>query len=155
MFEYFPGHYSWNLGLLMAAQLGGEMTEIDQACRPLLELAQRPNAKDDPEAQAAWIERWSTLAGKVEELARRDEQRATHSRPGRNTCAQASIGSRPSVWRAMRRSKSSPCIARCWTASAAACACVMSRSSSSIFLTRAQVCPRCFTAHRAKGESPQ
>jgi dienelactone hydrolase len=73
MFEYFPGHYSWNLGLLMAAQLGGEMTEIDQACRPLLELAQRPNAKDDPEAQAAWIERWSTLAGKVEELARRDE----------------------------------------------------------------------------------
>jgi dienelactone hydrolase len=73
MFEYFPGQYSWNLGLLMAAQLGGEMTEIDQACRPLLELAQRPNAKDDPEAQAAWIERWSTLAGKVEELARRDE----------------------------------------------------------------------------------
>ena len=74
MFEYFPGHYSWNLGLLMAAQLGGEMTEIDQACRPLRELAQRPNAKDDPEAQAAWIERWSALARKVEELARRDEQ---------------------------------------------------------------------------------
>jgi dienelactone hydrolase len=73
MFEYFPGHYSWNLGLLMASQLGGEMTEIDQACRPLLELAQRPNAKDDPEAQAAWIERWSTLARKVEGLARRDE----------------------------------------------------------------------------------
>jgi dienelactone hydrolase len=73
MFEYFPGHYSWNLGILMAAQLGGEMTEIDQACRPLLELAQRPNAKDDSEAQAAWIEHWSTLADKVEEQARRDE----------------------------------------------------------------------------------
>jgi hypothetical protein len=73
MFEYFPGHYSWNLGLLMAAQLGGEMTEIDQACRPLLELARRPGAKDDPRAQAAWIERWSALARKVEELAQRDE----------------------------------------------------------------------------------
>lgn len=73
MFAYFPDHYSWNLGLLMAAQLGGELTEIDEACRPLRELAQRPNAKDDPEAQAAWIERWSALARKVEDFARRDE----------------------------------------------------------------------------------
>ena len=73
MFEYFPGHYSWNLGLLMAAQLGGEMTEIDEACRPLLDLARHPGAKDDPQAQAAWVERWSALARKVEGLARRDE----------------------------------------------------------------------------------
>jgi len=71
MFEYFEGQYSWNLGLLMAAQLGGEMSEIDEACRPLRELATRP--KDDPEAQAAWIERWSALARKVEGFARRDE----------------------------------------------------------------------------------
>jgi dienelactone hydrolase len=73
MFEYFPDHYSWNLGLLMAAQLGGELTEIDEACRPLRELARQPNAKDDPEAQAAWIEHWSALARKIEEFARRDE----------------------------------------------------------------------------------
>ena len=39
VFEYFPAHYSWNLGLLMAAQLGGEMSEIDEACRPLRDLA--------------------------------------------------------------------------------------------------------------------
>ena len=71
MFEFFPGHYSWNLGLLMAAQLGGEMSEIDEACRPLQGLAQRP--KEDPQAQAAWIERWSALARKVEGYARGDE----------------------------------------------------------------------------------
>ena len=35
MFEYFPTHYSWNMRLLMAAQLGGELGEIDEACRPL------------------------------------------------------------------------------------------------------------------------
>lgn len=74
MFEYFPTHYSWNMALLAAAQLGGEMSEIDEACRPLQELARRPNAKDDPEAQAAWIKRWSALAQKLEGFARRDEE---------------------------------------------------------------------------------
>ena len=46
----------------MAAQLGGELTEIDGACRPLQPLAERPDAKDDPAAQAAWIQAWSGLA---------------------------------------------------------------------------------------------
>ena len=78
MFEYFPNHYSWNMGLLMAAQLGGELGEIDEACRPLRELAGHPGAKDDPKTQAAWIEQWSTLARKIEEFARRDET-AGHS----------------------------------------------------------------------------
>ena len=73
MFEYFPGHYSWNLGVLMAAQLGGELSEIDEACRPLRALADR--AKDDPEAQAAWIERWSGLARKVRGPSRRATRR--------------------------------------------------------------------------------
>lgn len=74
MFEYFPTHYSWNLGLLMAAQLGGELTEIDAACRPLVEVAKRPGARDDPEAQALWVRQWSALARKVEGLAAADEQ---------------------------------------------------------------------------------
>ncbi len=72
MYEYFHNHYSWNLGLLMALQLGGEMTEIDEACRPLIEIAQQPNAKDDPQAQRLWIAQWSKLAERVEGLARKD-----------------------------------------------------------------------------------
>src|SRR4029434_646065 len=71
MFEYFPDHYSWNLGVLMAMQLGGELSEVDEACRPLRALAGRP--KEDPEARAAWIECWSALARKVEGFAKRDE----------------------------------------------------------------------------------
>jgi dienelactone hydrolase len=73
MFEYFSGHYSWNLGVLMAVQLGGELTEIDAACRALQPLAERPGAKDDPAAQAAWIEAWSGLAERIERHAARDE----------------------------------------------------------------------------------
>jgi dienelactone hydrolase len=74
MFEYFQNHYSWTLGLLMAAQLGGEMSEIDEACRPLIEVAKRPGVREDPEAQALWVTRWSDLARKVEGLARADEE---------------------------------------------------------------------------------
>ena len=48
MLEYFPGHYSWSLGVMMAAQLGGELTEIDSACRALRPLAER--SKEDLEA---------------------------------------------------------------------------------------------------------
>ena len=74
MLEYFPSHYAWNLGVLMAAQLGGELTEIDGACRPLRELAERPDAKNDPEAHAGWIAAWTALARRVEAFARRDEE---------------------------------------------------------------------------------
>src|SRR5205085_9392039 len=71
MLEYFAGHYSWNLGVMMAAQLGGELTEIDSACRPLRPLAEKP--KEDPEAQAAWISAWSGLAERLQAFAARDE----------------------------------------------------------------------------------
>lgn len=73
MFEYFPNHYSWNLGLLMALQLGGELTEIDAACRPLIEVARRPDVREDREAQAMWVDRWSALAERVAALAAKDE----------------------------------------------------------------------------------
>ena len=73
MLEYFPSHYSWNLAVLMAAQLGGELTEIDGACRPLREIAERPDEKDDPQAQAAWVAAWAALARRVENFAVRDE----------------------------------------------------------------------------------
>ncbi len=72
MFEYFPAQYSWNLAVLMAAQLGGEMSEIDEACRPLKALASERNVRDDPAAQAAWVDQWAALASKIERLATRD-----------------------------------------------------------------------------------
>jgi len=68
VFEYFADQYSWNLGVLMAQQLGGEMSEIDEACRPLRSLSKGEDSSD------AWIERWSTLARKVQGFARKDEE---------------------------------------------------------------------------------
>src|SRR3954454_17498554 len=57
----------------MAAQLGGDLNEIDSACRPLQPVAVRPDAKSDPTAQAAWVDAWSALAQRVEQFAARDE----------------------------------------------------------------------------------
>jgi dienelactone hydrolase len=73
VFEYFPSFYSWNLGVLMAAQLGGDLNEIDAACRSLQAIAARPDAKNDPVAQVAWVDAWSALARRVEGFATRDE----------------------------------------------------------------------------------
>lgn len=83
MYEYFPNHYSWNLGLLMAVQLGGELSEVDEACRPLIEIAKRPNVREDPEAQTLWVERWSALAQKVEALAEADHKAGHRFSAGR------------------------------------------------------------------------
>ena len=39
MFEYFPGNYIWNLGVVATLNSGGTIDEVDRACRPIRELA--------------------------------------------------------------------------------------------------------------------
>ena len=74
MFEYFGGNYSWDLGVLMALQLGGHPSEIDEACRDLKPWAAREDAKTNPEVQTAWLEAWLGIAEKVSAKAAADEQ---------------------------------------------------------------------------------
>ena len=157
MFEYFPNHYSWNMGLLMAAQLGGELGEIDEACRPLRkELAAHPGAKDRSKG-AGRLDQTMVHARQqgrgVRQVATRPP--AIRSAPARNICAPASIGSRPSAWQATSLRRSSQCTNRCWPASSAACACAANRSSSSQSHTRARPCRRCSTAHPEAGQGPR
>ncbi|MDF1749965.1 MAG: alpha/beta hydrolase [Alphaproteobacteria bacterium] len=72
MFEYFGENYSWDLAVLMAMQLGGHPSEIDEACRPLRALAAAPDAKTNTSIQLAWLEAWLTLARKLETKADQD-----------------------------------------------------------------------------------
>lgn len=69
MFEYFPENYPWNLAI-MSALRGGEILEIDEACRPLKEAAKQ----NDPLAQVAWYESWKKVAGRVEAMALAHEE---------------------------------------------------------------------------------
>ena len=65
MFEYFPNNYPWSLAVMGALNRGGQISEIDEACRPLKEFAA---TKNDPAAQDAWFESWMKLAERVERL---------------------------------------------------------------------------------------
>jgi dienelactone hydrolase len=71
VFEYFPdNYYSWNQTIMVALAGRGNISEIDNVCRPLREISKR---RDD-NAQEAWHEGWVNLAQHVEGLAFGDEK---------------------------------------------------------------------------------
>ena len=41
MFEYFPGNYVWNLGVVATLNSGGLIDEVDRACRPIKDARRR------------------------------------------------------------------------------------------------------------------
>lgn len=46
MFEYFPDNYNWSLATALAIGMGGELTEIDAACKPLRRVAAAATTDD-------------------------------------------------------------------------------------------------------------
>lgn len=54
MYEYFPGNYVWNLGVVATLNSGGMIDEIDRACRPLREAANRGEDAGTEEFLASW-----------------------------------------------------------------------------------------------------
>ncbi len=71
MFEYFKGNYVWNLSINLAMEMGAKIGEIDQMCRPLLEIARQG---DDPGTQA-FMQSWVATGDKLAGLADEDEAR--------------------------------------------------------------------------------
>jgi dienelactone hydrolase len=60
MFEYFPNQYSWNCATTMAINMGGLISEIDQACRPVRDLK-----ATTPDSWKTWCNVWFALADRV------------------------------------------------------------------------------------------
>jgi dienelactone hydrolase len=54
MFEYFPGNYVWNLGVVATLNSGGLIDEVDRACRPIREAATRGSDVGTRDLMAAW-----------------------------------------------------------------------------------------------------
>lgn len=80
MFEYFPNNYPWSLSAILTINRGGQISEVDEACRPLKEIAAR---KNDPIAQTAWFESWMKLAERVERLGDKDAEGGNNYSAGR------------------------------------------------------------------------
>lgn len=70
LFEYFP-NYVWNLSLSIATQSGGEIGEIIDMCKPLLDKAQ--NGEDA--GTGAFLAEWMKKADTLIELANEDDAR--------------------------------------------------------------------------------
>ncbi len=79
MFEYFPTNYPWNLAVMAACNGGGIISEIDDACRPLIEDGRR----NDAAAQENWMQSWMKLAERVAAMAAADEERGFRRSAGR------------------------------------------------------------------------
>jgi dienelactone hydrolase len=75
MFEYFPGNYVWNLGVVATLNSGGLIDEVDRACRPIRELAAQGSDVGTAEFMASWTAVAEDLAAQAEA-----EEKAGHHR---------------------------------------------------------------------------
>jgi dienelactone hydrolase len=69
VFEYFPGNYVWNLGVVAALNSGGVIDEVDRACRPIRDLAKQ--GSDVGTSQ--FMQAWASVADQLEAQAREAE----------------------------------------------------------------------------------
>ena len=84
MFEYFPGNYVWNLGVVATLNSGGLIDEVDRACRPIKEIAQRGEDAGTPD----FLRAWSALTDQLVEQAEAAEK-AGHARTAGQLFARA------------------------------------------------------------------
>ena len=54
VFEYFPGNYVWNLGVVATLNSGGLIDEVDRACRPIKDAAAQGEDAGTPDFLRAW-----------------------------------------------------------------------------------------------------
>ncbi|MEU4519268.1 alpha/beta fold hydrolase [Amycolatopsis sp. NPDC024027] len=66
MFEYFPGNYVWNLGVVATLNSGGLIDEVDRACRPIREAAAQGEDAGTREFLRAWTALTDQLVGQAE-----------------------------------------------------------------------------------------
>ncbi|HEU5266255.1 MAG TPA: alpha/beta fold hydrolase [Jatrophihabitans sp.] len=84
MFEYFPGNYVWNLGVVATLNSGGLIDEVDRACRPIREAAAQGEDAGTPE----FLRAWTALADQLVEQAE-DAEKAGHHRTAGQLYARA------------------------------------------------------------------
>jgi dienelactone hydrolase len=84
VFEYFPGNYVWNLGVVATLNSGGLIDEVDRACRPIRAAAAQGEDAGTPDFLRAWTTLTDQLVGQAE-----DAEKAGHTRTAGQLYARA------------------------------------------------------------------
>jgi dienelactone hydrolase len=84
VFEYFPGNYVWNLGVVATLNSGGLIDEVDRACRPIKEAAAQGEDAGTPD----FLRAWAALTDQLVEQAETAEK-AGHGRTAGQLYARA------------------------------------------------------------------
>ncbi|GGM93908.1 alpha/beta hydrolase [Lentzea pudingi] len=84
MYEYFPGNYVWNLGVVATLNSGGLIDEVDRACRSIREAATRGEDAGTPDFLRAWTALTDQLVTQAEEA-----EKAGHTRTAGQLYARA------------------------------------------------------------------
>jgi fermentation-respiration switch protein FrsA (DUF1100 family) len=69
VFEVFPGNYVWNLSVNIALNTGAHISEVDEACAPVLDAAR----EGEDAGTELFFRSWTAVADRLAELAREDE----------------------------------------------------------------------------------
>jgi len=69
MFEIFPDNYVWNLSVNIAISSGGHITEIEEACREVMEASR----EGDDNGTEAFFDAWCRVADRLVGQAEADE----------------------------------------------------------------------------------
>jgi len=85
VFDYFPGNYVWNLGVVAVLNSGGLIDEVDRACRPIREAAASGSDVGTPELLASW----TAVVDQIETAAEDDEKRDRTRSAGEKYCRAA------------------------------------------------------------------
>jgi len=75
VFEYFPGNYVWNLGVVAALNSGGLIDEVDRACRPIKDAARQGEDAGTSDFLRAWKTLTDQLVGQAEDAEKKGHAR--------------------------------------------------------------------------------
>ena len=75
MYEYFPGNYVWNLGVVAELNSGGLIDEVDRACKPIKDAAAQGSDAGTPDFLRAWTALTDQLVAQAQ-----DAEKVRHTR---------------------------------------------------------------------------
>ncbi|MFE9939125.1 alpha/beta hydrolase family protein [Streptomyces hirsutus] len=71
MFQYFPTNYVWNLSVNIALTCGAKIGEIDQICKPLIEVSKQGDDTGTTQFFKSWVEKADSMVKRAEDDLRR------------------------------------------------------------------------------------